>query len=57
MRLLTNAITDYNYNKFEKAIKTLDVLLDKHCAESCDFSAVLMFKALCLILIFCLHFD
>ena len=48
MRLLTNAITDYNYNKFEKAIKTLDVLLDRHCADSCDFSAVLMFKALCL---------
>lgn len=48
MRLLTNAITDYNYNKFEKAIGTLDVLLDRHCADSSEFSAVLMFKALCL---------
>ncbi|MGN1136400.1 MAG: tetratricopeptide repeat protein [Oscillospiraceae bacterium] len=48
MSLLTKAITDYNYNKFEKAIKTLDTLLENYCAESCDFSAVLMFKALCL---------
>lgn len=48
MQLLTDAIADYNYNKFGKAIKTLDTLLEKHCAESCDFSAVLMFKALCL---------
>lgn len=48
MKLLTNAITDYNYNKFEKAIRTLDVLLDRHCADSSEFSAVLMFKALCL---------
>lgn len=48
MNLLTKAITDYNYNKFDKAIKTLDTLLENYCAESCDFSAVLMFKALCL---------
>lgn len=48
MKLLTDAIADYNYNKFGKAIKTLDELLERYCANSCDFSAVLMFKALCL---------
>lgn len=43
---LMSAITLYNENKFDKAIKALDKL-EEHCSESDDFSAVLYFRALC----------
>lgn len=46
-RQLMNAITWFNRNKPEKAISILDKLY-KNCLYTDDFSAVLLFKALCL---------
>ncbi|MGN0622252.1 MAG: tetratricopeptide repeat protein [Porcipelethomonas sp.] len=46
-KLLINAIEDFNYNKYDRAIKALDKLYESSCTESCEYSAVLMFKALC----------
>ncbi|MCM1225856.1 MAG: tetratricopeptide repeat protein [Clostridium sp.] len=45
---LINAIVDFNYSRFDKAVKTLDILLKISCASPDDYSAVLNFKALCL---------
>lgn len=45
---LINAIADFNYNRFDKAIKTLNTLFETSCTSPDDYSAVLTFKALCL---------
>lgn len=45
---LISAIVDYNYDKYDKAIKRLDKLAETSCTAPCDYSAVLTIKALCL---------
>lgn len=45
---LIDAIVDFNYDKYDKAIKKLDRLAETSCTAPCDYSAVLTFKALCL---------
>lgn len=45
---LIKAIIHLNYYEYDKAIKKLDILLKTSCAETCDYSAVLAIKALCL---------